>query len=45
MAMDVKEAMQTIMNQNWTKKISEAKQHTRSLGLVLQLHTRPNDHI
>ena len=29
MAMNVKKAMQTIMNQNWTKKISEAKQHTR----------------
>ena len=38
MAMNVKEATQTIMNHNWTKKISEAKQHTRSLGLVLQLH-------
>ena len=39
MAMNMKEAMQTIMNQNWTKKISEAKQRTRSLGLVLQLHS------
>ena len=44
MAMNVKEAMQTIMNQNWTKQISEAKHHTRYLGLVLQLH-RPNGHV
>ena len=34
MAMSVKEATQTIINQNWTNKISEAKQHPRSLGLV-----------
>ena len=44
MAMNVKEAMQTIMNQNWTKQISQAKQHTRSLSLVLQLHG-PNGHV
>ena len=44
MAMNVKEATQTIMNQSWTKKISEAKQHTRYLGLVLQLH-RPDDYV
>ena len=44
MAMNVKEVTQTIMNQNWTKQISEAKQRTRSLGLVLQLH-RPYDHV
>ena len=35
MAMNVNEAMQAIMNQNWRKKISEVKQHPRSLGLVL----------
>ena len=41
---EVKETTQTIMNQNWRKKTSEAKQHPRSQGLVLQLH-RPNNHV
>ena len=38
MAVNVREAEQRIMNQNWRKKISETKQHPRSQGLVLQLH-------
>ena len=38
MAVNVREAEQRIMNQNWRKKISETKQYPRSQGLVLQLH-------
>ena len=44
MAVNMKEAMQRIMYQNWRKKVTETKQHPKSQGLALKLH-RPNDHV